>query len=66
MFVKPAPGRAPRDPRTNLRVPASGLQVPDHDPHWAILLRDGDVVRADAPPAEPPAESTADAPHDPK
>lgn len=42
MFVKPAPGRAVRDPRTYELLPEDGRNVPD-DSFWLRRLRDGDV-----------------------
>lgn len=62
MHLKPADGRAPRDPQTGMRIPATGQSVSEHDPHWAILRRDGDVVECEPPPAPepvPPAHGAA-------
>ncbi len=61
MWVKPAPGRAVRDPaikdrRHNL-LPAEGKDVPEFDPFWQRRLRDGDVLRGDPPGLEEPAET---------
>ena len=50
MFVKPAEGRSPRDPRTLLRIPREGIEVSEHDPSFATLRRHGDLVE-DEPPA---------------
>ena len=51
--VKPAPGRAVRDPRTLTLLPDEGRDVPD-DVFWSRRLRDEDVV-ADDQRAGPPA-----------
>jgi Protein of unknown function (DUF2635) len=48
MRVKPAEGRAVRDPLTKQLLPAAGRDVPDNQ-FWRRRLRDGDVVSADAP-----------------
>jgi hypothetical protein len=45
MIVKPAPGRAVRDPSTYELLPAEGRDVPDTF-FWRRRLRDGDVVAA--------------------
>ena len=44
MRVKPAPGRAVRDPRTMTLLTDEGREVPDRDPFWVRRVRDGDVV----------------------
>lgn len=49
MFVKPAEGRAPRDPRTLLRIPREGVEVSEHDPSFAALRFYGDVVECEPP-----------------
>lgn len=36
-----------RIPRTHALMPDEGMEVPDNDPFWLALLRDGDVVLAD-------------------
>ena len=62
MLVKPAPGLALRDPDTMLRVPEEGIEVADHSPLWNRMLAQGDVVRAEAPPAAvatPPSKEPA-------
>jgi hypothetical protein len=69
MFVKPAEGRMPRDPHTNLRVPPEGQHAPPYDQHWALLLQFGDVIECDEPKASPPPcdkPSAAPAPRDPQ
>lgn len=48
MYVKPAEGRALRDPQTRRLLPVEGRQVPD-DIFWQRALADGDVVACDAP-----------------
>jgi len=48
MRVRPAEGRAVRDPLTKQLLPADGRDVPDNS-FWRRRLRDGDVVAADAP-----------------
>jgi Protein of unknown function (DUF2635) len=50
MKVKPAPGRAVRDPNTHGLLPEDGREVNENDLYWARRLRDGDVVPADDPP----------------
>lgn len=49
MRVKPAKGRAVRDPITMQLLPDDGREVP-LNPFWRRRLRDGDVVE-DKPPA---------------
>ena len=44
MRVKPAPGRAVRDPRTMMLLSEDGRDVNERDPFWARRLRDADVV----------------------
>jgi Protein of unknown function (DUF2635) len=56
MRVKPAPGRAVRDPRTMTLLPEDGRDVNERDPFWARRLRDEDVVGADEPEPEPEPE----------
>jgi hypothetical protein len=53
--VKPAKGRAVRDPATLALLPEEGRNVPDNDPFWRRRLRDGDVVRADEEQRRQPA-----------
>ena len=64
MYVKPAEGRAPRDPRTLLRIPREGVEVDEHDPSFAVLRLHGDVVEAEppAPVSEVAAERAGPAP----
>lgn len=57
MKIKPAPGRAVRDPNTFELLPDAGREVKDSDTFWRRRLRDGDVVRMDAPPAAPPVKA---------
>jgi hypothetical protein len=53
MKVKPAPGRAVRDPVTMELLPDEGATVRDDDPFWTRRVLDGDVeVIADDPPPE--------------
>jgi len=49
MRVKPAEGRMVRDPRTMLLLPEEGREVPC-DQFWMRRLRDGDVIKDEAPP----------------
>jgi hypothetical protein len=49
MKVKPAEGRAVRDPRTMRLLPEEGGEVSDSDPFWRRRLRDGDVVLVEDP-----------------
>ncbi len=44
MKVIPAPGRAVRDPKSMMLLPAEGREVPDNDTFWTRRLRDGDVT----------------------
>jgi hypothetical protein len=53
MFVKPAPDRLVRDPKTLDHLPPEGREVP-RDTYWIRLLQCGDVVEA-APAAPAPA-----------
>jgi hypothetical protein len=48
MKVKPAPGRAVRDPTTMQLLPEDGRDVPNN-PFWRRRVRDGDVVAEDLP-----------------
>jgi hypothetical protein len=50
MWVKPAPGRTVRDPRSMAKLPDEGREVPDGDLFWVRRVRDGDVT-VEAPPA---------------
>jgi hypothetical protein len=53
MKVKPAEGRAVRDPRNMALLSAEGREVPDGDPFWVRRVRDGDVVvQSDPPPTQ--------------
>ena len=47
MRVKPAEGRAVRDPRTMTLLTDEGREVPDRDPFWVRRVRDGDVTVED-------------------
>jgi hypothetical protein len=49
MYIKPAEGRAPRDPRTMLRIPREGMEVSEHDPSFAALRWHGDVIECEPP-----------------
>ncbi|ECM9891611.1 DUF2635 domain-containing protein [Salmonella enterica subsp. enterica serovar Montevideo] len=51
-FIKPAPGRAVRDPDTLEFLKPDGEEKP-FTPYWCRRLDDGDVIESD--PAEPPA-----------
>jgi Protein of unknown function (DUF2635) len=44
MWVKPAPGRTVRDPRSMAKLPDEGREVPDGDLFWVRRIRDGDVT----------------------
>lgn len=44
MRVKPATGRAVRDPKTLILLPEDGREVPDNDLFWQRRVRDGDVT----------------------
>jgi hypothetical protein len=57
MKLKPAEGRAVRDPSSMALLPADGKEVPDNA-FWRRRLRDGDVVEV-AP--DPPARRAAHA-----
>lgn len=49
MRVKPAvPGAVIRDPHTKRPLPAEGGEVPENS-FWVRRLREGEVVRIDAP-----------------
>jgi hypothetical protein len=48
MKVKPAPGRAVRDPHTMALLPAEGREVKDSDVYWRRRVRDGDVMIVEA------------------
>lgn len=53
MKVKLAEGRMLRDPTTRQPMkPDQVRDVPDNALYWRRRLRDGDVVRVDAPPAD--------------
>lgn len=61
MKLKPAEGRAVRDPVRCTLLPADGAEV-TLDAFWRRRLRDGDVVDAtDVTEAATPAKSTAKA-----
>lgn len=50
-----------RDPRTMRPIdPYDGLEVDDTDPHFARLLRDGDIVTERPAGREPAAEPNAE------
>lgn len=65
LYIKPAPGRAVRDPVTQQLLTADGEQKP-RTPFWLRRLADGDVVvvthgSGEAPPgtaAEPAPKKT--------
>jgi aminoglycoside phosphotransferase (APT) family kinase protein len=69
MFVKPGPNthepetlgalRKVRFPRTHALLPEEGTEVPE-DQFWLRRLRDGDVVRAEAPKVAPAAGEAAE------
>jgi hypothetical protein len=61
MIVKPAPGRAVRDPRSMALLTEDGRDVNERDPFWARRLRDKDVVEAtgDTQPVQKPAAREA-------
>jgi hypothetical protein len=59
MKVKPAPGRAVRDPQQKYRLlPEQGGEVPDNA-FWQRRLRDGDVVLIEDQPADAPTQLPA-------
>ncbi|MDE8559103.1 DUF2635 domain-containing protein [Pantoea vagans] len=61
MKLKPAEGRAVRDPVKRTLLPADGAEV-TLDAFWRRRLRDGDVVEAtDVAEAATPAKSTVKA-----
>ena len=45
MIVKPKPGMIVRDPKTHVRIPDSGKEVPANS-YWTRRLRAGDVELA--------------------
>ena len=47
IFIRPAPGRMVRDPRTMKPLPESGKSV-ERTPFWIRRLKAGDVVSASA------------------
>jgi len=56
MYVKPnpeIPGLVVRDPVSKQVMPTEGMPVSDTDLHYARLLRDGDIVKCDAPEIQP-------------
>lgn len=61
MKVKPAEGRAVRDPRSYALLPAEGKEVNERDMYWARRLRDGDVVPVDTPPARRAPQASKEA-----
>lgn len=53
MRVKPAEGRAVRDPQTMQLLPDEGAVVPDDDPFWTRRVLDADVeIMPDDPPPD--------------
>ena len=50
MLVKPAAGRAVRDPITYMLLPDDGREVPDDDAFWNRRVLDGDVTVEEAAP----------------
>ncbi|KAF1041302.1 MAG: hypothetical protein GAK35_03392 [Herbaspirillum frisingense] len=59
MYIKPADGLIVRDPVTKQAIPAEGVEVGEFDLYWAARLRDGDVVRAEAPTQEQTAATAS-------
>ncbi len=57
MFVKPAPDRKVRIPRSRDFLPAAGAEVPDTS-YWHRRVRDADVVLADPEPEAAPEPDT--------
>jgi len=55
MFVKPAPERKVRDPKTMHHLPATGADVPEEN-YWLRRLSDGDVVPANAADEQPTSD----------
>ena len=60
MKVKPAEGRAVRDPDSMVLLPDEGKDVPDTT-FWRRRLRDGDVIEVVDPPPDPPGRRAAHA-----
>ena len=60
MFVKPK-HEIVRDPITRLPLPRDGAEVPADDRYWLRRLAQGDVVKADPPPAPEPAKPEPEA-----
>jgi hypothetical protein len=54
MFVKPAPGRAVRDPRSFILLTDEGREVPDNDQFWNRRVLDEDVIVEEPP--DPPEQ----------
>lgn len=54
MRIISVPDRLVRDPVTRRVVDAVGIDVDPTDPHWARLLRDGDVAEEPAVVADEP------------
>ena len=50
MLVKPAAGRAVRDPISYILLADEGREVPDDDQFWTRRLLDGDVEIVETPP----------------
>lgn len=63
VFLKPASGLKPRDPRTLRQLSANGERV-EWSPFWQRRLACGDVVRATE--SKPAPEVTTSAPKPPK
>jgi hypothetical protein len=49
MWAKPVEGRTVMEPLTKMRMPADGMMVSKHDPHWMAHLRFGDIEEVDPP-----------------
>ena len=59
MFVKPAEGRAVRDPTSRALLAAEGEEKPDIR-FWRRRVRDKDVVEAERPAEVKPAPAAQD------
>lgn len=57
MYIKPRPGLNVFDPVRKQFMPQEGMPVDENDLYWASRLRDGDVVKTEAPNAQLPAST---------
>ena len=56
LFVKPAPGRLVRHPRTFRPIPEEGADVTSERGYFHRMIRAGDVVRIPRPQRQRPTE----------